>query len=74
MSGDIGVGDTVEWSGARGGGEGTVEERHTRRVSRTVDGNDVSRDASNTDPAYVVEGGDGDRVLKSDGEVDAVGD
>lgn len=69
MAYDIHVGDTVEWNWGQGTGTGTVTERFTDHVTRTIDGTEVTRDASTDDPAYLVEQEDGDRVLKSGSEL-----
>lgn len=68
----IAVGDTVEWNWGSGTGTGTVTERFTERVTRTIDGNEVTRDASTDDPAFLIEQDDGDRVLKSSSELSKV--
>lgn len=72
MAKDTNIGDTVEWSWGNGTGTGTVTERFTERVTRTIDGTEVTRDASDDNPAYLVEQDDGDRVLKSGSELEVV--
>ncbi len=62
-------GDTVEWSWGSGTGTGTVQESFTEKVTRTIDGNEVTRDADSDNPAYLIEQDDGDRVLKSESEL-----
>ena len=69
MAHDIHIGDTVEWTWGDGTGTGTVKERFTSKVTRTIEGNDVTRDASEDEPAYLVEQDDGDEVLKSASEL-----
>ena len=69
MSYDIHIGDTVEWSWGNGTGSGKVTERFTSKVTRTIKGNEVTRDASDDEPAYLIEQDDGDRVLKSASEL-----
>ena len=46
-----------------------MTERFTSEVTRTIDGNEVTRDASEDEPAYMIEQEDGDRVLKSASEL-----
>ena len=62
-------GDQVEWSWGSGTGTGTVQERFTEKVTRTIKGTEVTRDASDDEPAYLIEQEDGDRVLKSESEL-----
>lgn len=62
-------GDKVTWTWGNGTGTGTVQESFTNRVTRTIKGTEVTRDATDDDPAYLVEQDDGDRVLKSESEL-----
>ena len=62
-------GDTVEWDWGNGTGTGTVQESFTETVTRTIDGNEVTRNADDGNPAYLIEQDDGDRVLKSESEL-----
>jgi hypothetical protein len=62
-------GDTVEWNWGSGTATGTVQESFTERVTRTIKGNEVTRDADDDNPAYLIEQDDGDRVLKSESEL-----
>ena len=66
---DIDVGDEVEWNWGNGTGTGKVTERFTEKVTRIIDGNEVTRNASDDDPAFMIEQDDGDRVLKSGSEL-----
>lgn len=50
---------------ANGTGSGKVTERFTAKVTRTIKGNEVTREASEDEPAYLIEQDDGDEVLKS---------
>lgn len=65
MSYEHHVGDEVEWNWGNGTGTGTITERFTSKVTRTIDGNEVTRNASDDEPAYLIEQDDGSRVLKS---------
>ena len=62
-------GDTVEWTWGSGTATGTVREAFTERVTRTLKGTEVTRDADADNPAYLIEQDDGDRVLKSESEL-----
>lgn len=59
-------GDQVEWDWGDGTATGTVKETFTENVTRTIDGNEVTRDADEDNPAYLIEQEDGQRVLKSE--------
>lgn len=66
---DIEIGDEVEWNWGSGTASGTVKERFTSKTTRTIDGNEVTRNATDDDPAYLIEQDDGDEVLKSGSEL-----
>ncbi|MFD1341545.1 hypervirulence associated TUDOR domain-containing protein [Litorisediminicola beolgyonensis] len=63
------TGDKVEWDWGNGTGTGEIVERFTEKVTRTIKGTEVTRDASVNDPAFLIEQSDGDRVLKSASEL-----
>ena len=63
------VGSTVEWDWGKGTGTGKVAESFTRPVERRVKGALVKRDATEDNPAYLIEQADGGRVLKSHSEL-----
>ena len=65
----ISTGDTVKWEWGNGTGKGMVKQVYTQKITKTIDGNDVTRNASDDDPAYLIEQEDGDEVLKSCTEV-----
>ncbi len=69
MAYEIHIGDTVEWNWASGTGSGTIAERFTSKVTRTIECTEVTRDASEEEPAYLIEQPDGDTVLKSSTEL-----
>lgn len=69
MSSGYSVGDKVKWKWGDGYGRGKVAERFTEKTTRTIDGTEVTRNASDDEPAYLIEQDDGDRVLKSHSEV-----
>lgn len=70
MSFDIHIGDEVRWNWGSGTGTGKVTERFTSKVTRTIKGSEITRDASTDEPAYLIEQADGDRVLKSSSELE----
>lgn len=62
-------GTIVKWAWGNGSATGKVEEIHHSRISRTIDGSDVTRNGSDDDPAYVIAQEDGTTVLKLQSEV-----
>ena len=71
MSGHFRNGSKVKWKWGANDAEGVVVQRFTARVTRTIKGAKVTRDASEAEPAYLVKQEDGDRVLKSASELRA---
>jgi hypothetical protein len=69
MSASFQVGDRVKWKWGDGFGEGKIAERFTDDVTRTIDGTEVKRSATDEEPAFLIEQEDGDRVLKSHSEL-----
>jgi len=69
---EIDVGDTVQWSWGNGTAEGTVEQSHTKKVTRTIKGSEVTRDGSDENPALEIKQDDGTKVLKLVSEVEKV--
>ena len=65
----IRAGTGVAWDWGQGTAVGTVEEVFHEDVSRTIDGHQVQRQASRDEPAYLIRQDDGQRVLKSQSEV-----
>ena len=63
------TGDTVEWEWGSGTATGEITEVFTDDVTRTIKGNEVTRNATEDEPAYMIEQEDGDRVLKSHSEL-----
>ena len=62
-------GSKVSWSWGANTAHGKIVERFTSKVTRTIKGTTVTREASRKEPAYLIEQEDGDRVLKSRGEL-----
>ncbi|MEL7253947.1 MAG: DUF2945 domain-containing protein [Pseudomonadota bacterium] len=63
------VGDTVEWDWGNGTGTGTVEKKYTQKITRKIKGSEVTRDASDDEPAFLIKQDDGDEVLKGGTEI-----
>jgi len=64
MSGTHRKGATVRWTWASGTAEGKIAERFERRVQRTLKGARVVKNGSSDNPAFLIEQGDGTKVLK----------
>ncbi len=63
-------GTKVSWEWGEGSATGEVVEVFTSDVTRTIKGSEVTRKASEEDPAYLIKQDDGDQVLKSKSEVE----
>lgn len=61
----------VQWDWGNGTACGQVKERFEREVTRTLKGNEVTRDGSEDNPAYLIKQDDGDEVLKLGSELEA---
>lgn len=71
MSKTFSEGDQVKWDWAGNTAEGTVEKVYTRKTTRKIKGNEVTREASDDEPAYFITQEDGGEALKSHSEVEA---
>jgi len=69
MSKAFSKGDDVKWNWGQGQAEATVQEIHTERIERTIDGKTKTRNGTEDNPAYVLEQSDGQRVLKLHSEL-----
>ena len=63
------VGDDVSWNWGNGSAKGTIKQFYKERVTKTIKGTKVVRDADGDNPAYLIEQDDGNLVLKSDSEI-----
>lgn len=66
----IRTGTEVKWSWGSGTATGKVKETFSEKVSRTIEGNEVTRNGSDDDKALLIEQEDGGRVLKLQSEVE----
>lgn len=62
-------GDEVQWNWGNNTASGKVSDVFREKVTRTIKGSKITRDASKDEPAYLIEQDDGDRVLKSHSEL-----
>lgn len=63
------LGAKVNWSWGNGTGKGAIQKIYTQKVTRTIKGTEVTREADEDCPAYFIKQDDGDEVLKSHSEV-----
>ena len=61
----------VEWDWGDGTAQGQIAERFERKVTRTLQGSEVTRNGDGNDPAYLIEQDDGSEVLKLGSEIRA---
>ncbi|MFZ5964385.1 DUF2945 domain-containing protein [Thalassococcus sp. BH17M4-6] len=66
-------GDTVAWDWGNGTGQGEVQKVYTQKITLKIKGSEVTRNASEEEPAYRIVQEDGDEVLKSESELRKAG-
>jgi hypothetical protein len=62
-------GTQVEWKWGNGTAEGKIEKKYEEKVTRTIKGKKVTRNADSDNPAYLVRQEKGAKALKSDSEL-----
>ena len=70
MAARLRKGSKVKWKWGSGWARGKVLERFTEKVTQTLKGAKVTREATKDEPAFLVEQEDGDRALKSGSELE----
>ena len=60
----IRTGSPVSWEWGQGTAEGKVKEIHRESITKTIKGNEVTRNGTSDNPAYLIEQEDGTEVLK----------
>ena len=63
-------GTKVKWKWGNGTATGKVQETFTKKVTKTIKGNEVTRNGEEGDKALYIQQEDGDYVLKSESEVE----
>ncbi len=63
-------GSRVSWSWGGGKGSGKVTEIHRERVSRTIKGEEITRNGTEDNPAYLIDSDGGAQVLKLRSELE----
>jgi hypothetical protein len=56
-------GTKVKWNWGNGTAEGKVKETYTKKVTKTIKGNEVTRNGEEGDKALYIEQEDGSKVL-----------
>ncbi len=69
MPGKFRVRQHVKWNHADNIAEGQLKETFTEKVTRKIKGHEITRNATEDEPAYLVVQADGDQVLKSESEL-----
>lgn len=64
------TGTQVKWKWGESYAEGEVQEVKHESVTRTIDGEEVTRNGDDDNPAYVIKQSDGTKVLKLKSEVE----
>ena len=62
-------GTQVTWKWGNGSATGKVQSTFTKKVTRTIDGNEVTRDGEEGNKALYIKQDDGTSVLKLESEV-----
>ena len=63
------AGTKVEWDWGNGTGTGKIVKKYTQKITLKLQGSEVTRKASDDEPAYKIEQDDGNEVLKSGSEL-----
>ncbi len=63
------TGTKVEWEWGNGTGTGKIVKKYTQKITLKLQGSEVTRKASDDEPAYKIEQDDGAEVLKSGSEL-----
>lgn len=69
MGQEFQVNQIVQWNFGSGTAKGKIKESFKTKVTKTLRDTTVTRNASDDEPAYLVEQGDGNQVLKSESEL-----
>jgi hypothetical protein len=73
MSKAYAVNTEVAWQWGQSTAEARIREAFTERVTCTIKGSEIVRNASADNPAYRIEQDDGDEALKSHSELRKAG-
>ena len=65
----FGIGQRVKWNWGTGTAQGKIKEVFKEKVTRKLAGKEITRNATEDEPAYLVEQEDGSQALKSESEL-----
>ena len=65
-------GTQVKWKWGNGTAKGKVQDTYSKKVTKTIKGNEVTRNGEEGNKALYIKQEDGDYVLKSESEVERV--
>ena len=63
-------GSTVKWEWGNGSAQGKVKETYSEKVTKTIDGSEITRNGEEGNKALLIEQEDGSQVLKLEKEVE----
>lgn len=63
-------GSKVKWKWGNGTAEGKVTSTYTKKVTKKIDGSEITRDGEDGNKALYIEQEDGSKVLKLESEVE----
>lgn len=65
-------GSNVSWKWGNGSAQGKVKESYGEKVTKTIDGKEITRNGEENNKALFIEQEDGGHVLKLESEVEKV--
>ncbi|WP_276168353.1 DUF2945 domain-containing protein [Zobellia alginiliquefaciens] len=63
-------GTEVKWKWGSGSATGTVENTYNKKITRKIEGNEITRKGSKDNKALLIKQEDGSEVLKLESEVE----
>ena len=63
-------GSAVRWKWGNGQAEGKVKETYSKKVTKTINGSEITRNGEEGNKALLIEQDDGGQVLKLESEVE----
>lgn len=69
MSKTFSVNQKVQWNWGDGTASGYIRRVYKDKITKTLKGTEVTRNADSQNPAYLIEQQDGGKVLKSHSEI-----
>lgn len=66
-------GSTVKWKWGNGTATGKVISSHTKKITKQIEGSEITRNGEEANKALFIEQEDGAKVLKLESEVEKLG-